>query len=99
MLLVVDNCEHVIDDAAELAQLVTARCPQVRVLSTSREPLALHGERVFPIGSLAMPSPASEPSAWSSSASVRLFLPRRDGARLGDGHPASIEEPQRPAAR
>ncbi|HVM14171.1 MAG TPA: BTAD domain-containing putative transcriptional regulator, partial [Egibacteraceae bacterium] len=45
VVLVVDNCEHVIDGAAELIEVVAERCPQVRVLATSREPLAVGGEQ------------------------------------------------------
>lgn len=51
-LLVIDNCEHLIDDCAELVDEVLAGCPDVTVLATSREPLALDGEHVFAVGSL-----------------------------------------------
>ena len=51
-LLVLDNCEHVIDGAAELAQAVTQRCPEVRVLATSREALGVSGERLIAVGPL-----------------------------------------------
>ena len=52
VLLVVDNCEHVVDAAAELVATVLERCPSVRVLCTSREPLDLTGEQVMPVGPL-----------------------------------------------
>ncbi|WP_432059169.1 BTAD domain-containing putative transcriptional regulator [Streptomyces sp. S1] len=52
MLLVLDNCEHVIDAAAELAEALLARCPELRVLATSREPLGVPGEVVRPVGPL-----------------------------------------------
>lgn len=55
MLVVVDNCEHVIDEAAALVAAVEARCPDVRVLATSREPLALRDEVVWRVPSLAVP--------------------------------------------
>ena len=46
MVLILDNCEHVIDAAAELVEAITTTCPQVRVLATSRQPLSLPGEAV-----------------------------------------------------
>ena len=54
MLLVLDNCEHVVDGAAELAQAIAEGCPQVRILATSRQHLGLsHGfERLIPVGPL-----------------------------------------------
>ncbi|MFE1349406.1 ATP-binding protein [Streptomyces sp. NPDC058757] len=52
MLLLLDNCEHVVGAAARLAEAVLARCPGVRVLATSREPLGVPGERLRPLGPL-----------------------------------------------
>ncbi|MET9675563.1 BTAD domain-containing putative transcriptional regulator, partial [Streptomyces sp. NPDC006482] len=52
MLLVLDNCEHVIAAAAELAHTLLTRCPGVTVLATSREPLGVPGEVVRPLGPL-----------------------------------------------
>ncbi|MET9538805.1 BTAD domain-containing putative transcriptional regulator [Streptomyces sp. NPDC006553] len=54
MLLVLDNCEHVVAAAAELAHVLLTRCPGVTVLATSREPLGVPGERVRPLGPLPM---------------------------------------------
>ncbi|AJF63617.1 ATP-binding protein [Streptomyces vietnamensis] len=54
MLLVLDNCEHVVAEAAELAQALLTRCPGVTVLATSREPLGVPGEEVRPLGPLPM---------------------------------------------
>ena len=51
-LLVIDNCEHVIDGAAELVQAIVAGCSQVRVLATARERLAVAGEQVLVVGPL-----------------------------------------------
>ncbi|MFF4246275.1 ATP-binding protein [Streptomyces sp. NPDC001822] len=56
-LLVLDNCEHVIDAAAALAETLLTRCPGLRVLATSREPLGVPGETVRPVGPLP-PDPA-----------------------------------------
>ena len=56
MLLVFDNCEHVVDAAAGLLTVLVARCPQVTVLATSRERLAIDGEQVWPLGPLPLES-------------------------------------------
>ncbi|MEU9100621.1 BTAD domain-containing putative transcriptional regulator [Streptomyces sp. NPDC048361] len=55
MLLLLDNCEHVIGVAAELAEYLLARCPHLVVLATSREPLGVPGELVRPVEPLAAP--------------------------------------------
>ncbi|WP_369143911.1 BTAD domain-containing putative transcriptional regulator [Streptomyces sp. R44] len=52
MLLLLDNCEHLVAAAAELAETLLARCPELRVLATSREPLGVPGEAVRPLGPL-----------------------------------------------
>ncbi|MFE6227710.1 BTAD domain-containing putative transcriptional regulator [Streptomyces sp. NPDC057854] len=52
MLLLLDNCEHVVGAVARLAEVVLARCAGVRVLATSREPLGVPGERLRPVGPL-----------------------------------------------
>lgn len=49
LLLVVDNCEHVLDASAQLVERITRDCPQVSVLATSREALGTAGERIFPV--------------------------------------------------
>ncbi|MCI2423403.1 AAA family ATPase [Saccharopolyspora sp. K220] len=77
-LLVLDNCEHVINAAAEFAQEVMSRSPQLRVLATSREPLALTGEKLLPVGPLALPQ-ADDPAP--ETAAVRLFADRAAAAR------------------
>ncbi len=56
MLLVMDNCEHVVDAAADLVDRVLRACPGIRVLATSRQPLRLSAEHVF--GVLPLPAPA-----------------------------------------
>ncbi|HEX2213231.1 MAG TPA: BTAD domain-containing putative transcriptional regulator, partial [Mycobacterium sp.] len=52
LLLLIDNCEHVLDSAAGFVDRVTRDCPEVTVLATSREPLAIAGERVVPVAPL-----------------------------------------------
>ncbi|HEY1407813.1 MAG TPA: NB-ARC domain-containing protein, partial [Promineifilum sp.] len=55
ILLVVDNCEHLIAACARLAGGLLSACPNLHILITSREPLALAGERVYPVPALAFP--------------------------------------------
>ncbi|MET8721718.1 AfsR/SARP family transcriptional regulator [Streptomyces misionensis] len=71
MLIVLDNCEHVVDAAARLAERLLARCPGLTVLATSREPLGVPGELVRPV------EPLPEPVA------LRLFAERGAAARPG----------------
>jgi predicted ATPase len=56
MLLILDNCEHVIDGAAQLVAEICRRAPNVTVVSTSRQALGIKGERVFPLRTLGVPS-------------------------------------------
>ena len=75
LLLVLDNCEHVIGAAAELCAGLLAACDDVRVLATSREPLAVTGEARYRLGPLALPRGA-DPGEAGGSEAVRLFADR-----------------------
>ncbi|RKE12273.1 AfsR/SARP family transcriptional regulator [Catellatospora citrea] len=81
LLLVVDNCEHVLDAAARLVASVQRSCPQVAVLATSRAPLGAPGELIQPIAPL--PVPGDETPDAAGSASVRLFADRARAVRPG----------------
>jgi predicted ATPase/class 3 adenylate cyclase len=83
LLLVVDNCEHLLDASGRLAADILAECPQVRVLATSREALAVAGEQVWPLRSLEVPEADGGLDAVAGSASVRLFCERAASARPG----------------
>jgi predicted ATPase/DNA-binding SARP family transcriptional activator len=74
-LVVLDNCEHVLDDAASLAEVLLSRCPGVRILATSREPLAVPGERVLAVPPLPVVERTPELIAVDGDA-MRLFLER-----------------------
>jgi hypothetical protein len=76
LLLVLDNCEHLLDPVAELLEGVERACPGVVVLATSREGLALEGERVVPIPSLSEPSPDADLTSLADIEAVRLFVDR-----------------------
>jgi predicted ATPase/class 3 adenylate cyclase len=80
MLVVLDNCEHLIDGCAELVDRVLAACPQVKVLTTSREGLAMEGETILAVPPLELPG---EDRAPLESAAVRLFVERAEAARGG----------------
>ena len=62
MLLVLDNCEHLIDACARFCQALLADCPRVRILATSREPLRVRGENVWRVPPLTTPTPALGPT-------------------------------------
>jgi predicted ATPase len=55
LLLVVDNCEHLIEPSAKLLDAVVRACPGVRVIATSREPLSVPGEHILPVPPLDLP--------------------------------------------
>ena len=75
-LLVLDNCEHVVDEVAELVHALLAACPELHVLATSREPLAVGGEVQWPVPPLGLPD-RHEPVLAAEA--VRLF---EDRARM-----------------
>ncbi len=81
-LLVLDNCEHVIQTCAELASQLLRSGPQLRVVATSREPLHLAGEAVYPVSTLAVPAAekSMEPAMLGQCESVRLFVDRATAA-------------------
>jgi predicted ATPase/DNA-binding SARP family transcriptional activator len=76
LLLVLDNCEHVLDACAELAGRLLSACPQLRILATSREPLGLDGELVYRVAPLSLAEPGEAPPEVAGSAAVRLFVER-----------------------
>jgi predicted ATPase/transcriptional regulator with XRE-family HTH domain len=83
LLLVLDNCEHLPGACAALAADLLGACPGLRVLATSREPLGVPGEAVFPLPPLAVPPEGADAQALASAAAVRLFLARSALARPG----------------
>ncbi|NUW33387.1 winged helix-turn-helix domain-containing protein [Nonomuraea sp. SMC257] len=83
LLLVLDNCEHVIAAAAELARRLLDACPGLTILATSREPLGLTGEALVPLAPLAVPPPGTDPADALSYPAVRLFAERAAAVRPG----------------
>jgi predicted ATPase/DNA-binding CsgD family transcriptional regulator len=95
LLLVLDNCEHVIGAAAELCGGLLLGADDVRVLATSREPLRISGEARHRLGPLQLPDPG-DPVAAGDSEAVRLFA---DRARQADATFALDDQTRHAVAR
>jgi predicted ATPase/DNA-binding SARP family transcriptional activator len=105
MLLILDNCEHVIESAAAFAHRMLGECRRLRILATSREPLGITGEALWRVAPLALPSGDAGPAEIESAPAVRLLRDRAGAVRedLGtasalarvcralDGMPLAIE--------
>src|ERR1700736_548756 len=83
MLLILDTCEHQVSDCATLVQLLLARCPWLRIIATSREPLRVRGETVWRVPPLDLPPDGVAGAELASHEAVRLFAARAAGARPG----------------
>ena len=83
LLLVLDNCEHLLDACAGLAGALLRAAPGLRVLATSREPLGLPGEVIYPVRPLDLPPETAGAQEAGHAAAVRLFLDRGAAARGG----------------
>jgi len=104
-LLVVDNCEHVIEACASLIQMLLRTCPSLRVLATSREALNTAGESAWRVPSLPVPDPAYLPSVeeLTDIAAIRLFVERAAAvvptfALTSQNAPAIVQICNRPAS-
>ena len=91
LLLILDNCEHVIEEARRVVAAIVHRCPEVRILATSREGLNIAGEEAYRMPSLAVPSESETQSSeeLSSYGAVQLFT---DRAISADKHFAFSDE-------
>ncbi len=79
VLIVLDNCEHVLDTAAKITERLVHGCPEVEVLATSREPLGITGEHVYRVPPLTFPPPtatAQDVGSVASYEAVQLFAER-----------------------
>lgn len=88
-LLLIDNCEHLIDACAQLAENLLQSCPDLKILTTSREPLGITGESVYVVPPLTLPDPRpwTHPKSakaslgdYQQSEAVRLFVERAAAA-------------------
>ena len=82
LLLILDNCEHMVGACAALADALLRACPDVTILATSRAPLGVAGETTFPLPSLSLPDPKRPPPVEDlpQFEAVRLFLDRAQAA-------------------
>src|SRR5205085_12034022 len=76
LLLILDNCEHLINPSADLVQAILGAAPEVRVLATSREALRVPGEQSYPVAPLPVPNRSDGIEALARSPAVRLFVER-----------------------
>ena len=84
LLLILDNCEHLVDASAALVQRLLASCPWVRVIATSREPLRVRGETVWRVPPLELPASGElTASGLLAHEAVRLFADRAAAVRPG----------------
>ena len=95
LLIVLDNCEHVLASAARVVAMLAGHCPRVRILATSRERLDVPGEFVFPVPPLGLPEDGSVRAVAASEAGS-LFVTRAGavspGFTLDAGNAAAIAE-------
>jgi predicted ATPase/DNA-binding SARP family transcriptional activator len=80
-VLVLDNCEHLVDASARLADVLLAECPRLRILTTSREPLGIVGEVLLVVPPLGQPEPGVSVDEALGFPSVRLFADRGSAVR------------------
>ena len=77
LLLILDNCEHVVDAVAKLTETVVSRCPNTTIITTSREALRIDGEHVYRVPALGVPpEPRLAPDAVFEHTAVELFMTR-----------------------
>jgi predicted ATPase/class 3 adenylate cyclase len=94
ILIVLDNCEHLIGACAKTADVLLRHCRRVHLLVTSREPLGIGGETIYQVPSLSLPGPDDETSAALASDAVALFADRARShglnLDLADGETADL---------
>lgn len=83
LLMLLDNCEHLIEACGRMADAILRTCPHVRILATSRQPLGIAGETTWRVPALSLPDPAADATAAAvvAAEAVRLFV---DRARASD---------------
>jgi predicted ATPase/class 3 adenylate cyclase len=82
LLLILDNCEHLIEACAHLADHLLRYCPQVKIIASSREALGIAGESIYSLPSLSLPLPSSkQPDEMLQSEAVQLFVERAAAAQ------------------
>ena len=82
-LLVLDNCEHLVERAAEVATHLLTGCPELTVIATSRERLNVEAEHIYQVPPLGVPPDGTDVATADSSDAVRLFIDRARSVRPG----------------
>lgn len=95
LLLILDNCEHLLDACAQLITTLLAYCPNLRILTTSREILNMEGEATYYLLSLSLPEESASPVKLAEYESIQLFIER---ARLAQSTFHLTEENARAVA-
>jgi predicted ATPase len=83
LLLVLDNCEHLLEAAAALAEVLARSCERLVILATSREALGVEGEQLVPVPPLAVPGVEADLAAIAEAEAVRLFAERAAAVKPG----------------
>ncbi len=83
LLLVLDNCEHLLEGAAALAGVLARSCERLVILATSREALGIEGERLVPVPPLGVPGADADLAAITEAEAVRLFAERAAAVKPG----------------
>ena len=83
LLLLLDNCEHVLGASASLVETLLGSVANVTIIATSREPLRIAGEQTYPLQTLSLPDPAADMDSVGRSEAVQLFVERARGQQPG----------------
>lgn len=81
IVIVLDNCEHIVSNCAKVADTLLRHCPKLRLIATSREPLSIAGETVYRVPSLSLPSADDDSVAAAESSDAVRLLAERAGAQ------------------
>jgi predicted ATPase len=96
LLLILDNCEHVLGECARLAEATLRQAGGLTILATSREPLRVQGEQIYPLPALSLPDPSASADSVQRSEAVRLFVERaqrqQPGFALTPGRARAVAE-------
>jgi non-specific serine/threonine protein kinase len=83
LLLVIDNCEHLVEACAEFAEVLLKGCPKVKLLATSREDLRIPGETVFHVSPMELPPDETSVDTLETYEAIQLFIERAAASRQG----------------
>ena len=80
ILLIIDNCEHLVDASAQLCETLLHACPNLQIIASSREALGIDGENAYRVPSLSLPNPHDRLQNIEKSEAVKLFMERATAA-------------------